>query len=267
MGTDRSDLLRAFRSIALEALKPKKWTKLYWILIRSRNQNRIDVLRNRLEAVTKGRVMPVLADLPIGGARRFEMAILFLDICGFSKRPNSTETEQKTVLAIMNTFMAEMLNIVLDFGGHYEKNTGDGLMAYFGESLVSTRKERVARAVEAAVVMHAVNDHVFTPIFSAIGIPPVRFRVGIDFGHVTVARIGIRETTSRVAIGTAANVACKLMNLIPEGGICIGDSVYGALPAGWDRECTLCEKATGYVNGEGLPYRAWTLDLRLNPPI
>jgi adenylate cyclase len=41
--------------------------------------------------------------------------------------------QQKAVLVLMNIFMAEMLNIVRDFGGSYEKNTGDGLMAYFGE--------------------------------------------------------------------------------------------------------------------------------------
>jgi adenylate cyclase len=81
------------------------------------------------------------------------LAVLFLDICGFSSRPNWTPQEQNTVLGIMNVFMAEMLSIVNDFGGTCEKNTGDGLMAYFGEN-GTAEAERVKPAVEAALIMH-----------------------------------------------------------------------------------------------------------------
>ncbi len=71
--------------------------------------------------------MPDRDQVTIGSGRRFDLAVLFLDICGFSSRPNWTSEEQGQMLAVMNIFMAEMLNIVRDFGGTYEKNTGDGL--------------------------------------------------------------------------------------------------------------------------------------------
>src|SRR5262249_47658364 len=153
----------------------------------------------------------------------------------FSARKNWTEEEQKQVMVIMNVFMAEMINIVRDYGGTFEKNTGDGLMAYFGED-GRDDAEVVRPAVEAAAVMHYVNDQLLNPWFQQVrNIDPIKFRIGIDIGPVTIARVGLRgNESSIVAVGTPANIACKLMNLIPAGGICIGDEVYRALPSNWD---------------------------------
>jgi len=35
------------------------------------------------------------------------------------------------MLRVLNLFFTEMIRIVEDYGGAVEKNTGDGLMAYF----------------------------------------------------------------------------------------------------------------------------------------
>jgi class 3 adenylate cyclase len=189
---------------------PSKWTRRYVADIIDRGNLRIEALNDRISGITAGRVMPDLEQVTIGSGRRFDLSILFLDICGFSGRANWTAEEQHQVLVVMNIFMAEMLNIVRDFGGTYEKNTGDGLMAYFGEACASTA-ERVKPAVEAAVVMHYVNDNLISPWFQRHRIEPVRFRIGIDVGPVTIARVGLRGAESSVvAIGTTANLASKL---------------------------------------------------------
>jgi class 3 adenylate cyclase len=168
----------------------------------------------------------------------------------------------------MNVFMAEMLSIVHDFGGTYEKNTGDGLMAYFGEG-ETTDSARVKPAVEAALTMHFFNDQLFTPWLKGEGRRPISFRVGIDHGPVTIARVGIRgEKSSRVAIGTTANLACKLMNRIPNGGVCIGQNIYRNLPHNWAQTCRQCDQLTGFVYvATQAPYPAWELNHRLTTPI
>lgn len=247
---------------------PSRWSQGYIDEIIERCNKRVDVLQDRIDGVTAGRVMPDLDQVTIGSGKRFSLAVLFLDICNFSSRLNWTEEEQKQVLSVMNIFMAEMLNIVRDFDGTYEKNTGDGLMAYFGEG-ASTDMERVQPAVDAAVVMHYVNDHFMTPWFQNQGIEPVRFRVGIDVGPATIARVGLRgNENSIVAIGTTANVACKLMNLIPNGGICVGHEVYSNLPHNWGQTCRQCDQPTGFVYRQTQkPYVAWELNQRLRPPI
>jgi class 3 adenylate cyclase len=215
--------------------------------------------------------MPDAEQITIGSGRRFDrLAVLFLDICAFSSRKNWTAEEQKQVMVLMNIFMAEMISIVRDFGGTFEKNTGDGLMAYFGED-GSSAVDVVRSAVEAAVVMHYVNDHLIGPwLQQQKRIDPVRFRIGIDIGPVTIAHVGIPRgnESSVVAVGTTANIACKLMNQIPDGGICIGDEVRQALPPNWATTCVKCEQNSGFVYTATLqPYAAWELNHRLSPPV
>jgi adenylate cyclase len=247
---------------------PSKWNRGYRDKIVSRSRRRISVLQDRIHGITAGRVMPDRDDLTIGSGKRFELAVLFLDLCRFSARPNWTSVEQDVILGIMNVFMAEMLSIVKDFGGTYEKNTGDGLMAYFGEG-VSTTAERVRPAVEAAVIMHHFNDHLLTPWLEEQKIETLSFRIGIDVGPVTIARVGIKgEESSRVAIGTTANIASKLMNRIPDGGICVGDEVYRHLPRNWSQTCWRCAEDSGFVYvATQAPYPAWELRHRLMEPL
>jgi class 3 adenylate cyclase len=224
-------------------------------------------LEDRIGGVTQGRVMPDLEQVTIGSAKQFRLAVLFLDICHSSQWLNWTPEEQKNVLRIMNIFMAEMINIVSDFSGQFEKNTGDGLMAYFGHDVTSDA-DKVKPAVEAATVMHYINDTYISPFLGQNHLWKIPFRVGIDLGPVTIARVGIRgQGNSIVAIGTAANIACKLMNIIPEGGICIGHEVYEHLPNSWSTACSRSDKPSGFVYVQTqAPYPAWILNYRLTAP-
>jgi class 3 adenylate cyclase len=168
----------------------------------------------------------------------------------------------------MNLFMSEMISIIRDFGGTFEKNTGDGLMAYFADG-ATTHAQRVGAAVEAATTMHYFNDHILGPRLDRFGVPRLKFRIGIDLGPVTVARVGVKGSmyNSMVAVGTSANIACKLMNLIPEGGICLGDYAHDDLPAGWASRCAKREPPAGTVHSDTRkPYAAWVLNHRLTDP-
>src|SRR5262249_33317850 len=147
-------------------------------------------------------------------------------------------------------------------------NTGDGLMAYFGEG-TNTAAERVKPAVEAAVVMHYFNDNILGPLMDSYHVPRLKFRVGIDVGPVTFARIGIKSAgySCVVAIGATANLACKLMNRIPDGGICLGQYAYDQLPNNWAPRCTKVTEPTGFVYiANQQPYPAWILNYRLTKP-
>ena len=160
--------------------------------------------------------------------------------------------------------MGEMLHIVRDFGGIFEKNTGDGLMAYFGEGAASDA-EAAKAAAEAAVTMHYVNDNLMWYFLKKAGCSPVSFRIGIDTGPVTIAKVAIHGGThgSAVAVGTIANVACKLMRLVPEGGICVGERTFEILPYNWKTTCQRCDGSTGHVYRlTQQVYPGWKLNYR-----
>jgi len=221
---------------------------------------RIGTIGERAGAVRLGRTMPTTATVSIGSGKQMEVAVLFLDICGFSSWPNVTYQEQKVTLAVLQLFLSEMMLIVREQAGQYEKNTGDGLMAYFGTD-TSDQHSIVRSAADAAVLMQATNDRVITPELQLRGIEPVKFRIGMDFGKVTIGRIGVHGINSLAAIGTIANVACHLMDLAGANGICIGGAVYHLLPEGWQCYCYPCPEDTGYkCANTDVPYPAWQLD-------
>jgi adenylate cyclase len=249
---------------------PDKWSRAAEQRMRDRLESRISIQDERVGGVVQGRIVPALDDVSIGSGSHLRLAILFLDICDFSGLPNWTWDEQKQVLEIMNLFMAEMIALVREHDGHFEKNTGDGLMAYFGEG-ATTDQERVKPAVEAAGKMHYYNEHILGPYLESRGLPRLQFRIGIDVGPVTIGRVGVkssdRDYNSLVAIGTTANVACKIMKLIPSGGICVGQYAFENLPENWASRCTECAEPTTFIIVQSQqPYRAWKLNHRLSQP-
>jgi adenylate cyclase len=151
--------------------------------------------------------------------------------------------------------------VVRTHGGDFEKNTGDGLMAYFKDG---SEAECTQRAVDAAVTMHCYNDQVISPKLKALGLPEIKFRVGIETGLITIANVGVRgDHHSLVAIGNVPNIACKLMNLIPNGGIVVGSYTRNLLPQEWQKETNSIGPLPGYVlQGTSTPYPAWELKYR-----
>ena len=87
-----------------------------------------------LEVPVMGRVVPEDEDLVLGSGRQLNLAVLFLDISGSSNRPSGTHEAQNKFLPALNLFFSELVRIVEEYGGTVEKNTGDGLMAYFETS-------------------------------------------------------------------------------------------------------------------------------------
>lgn len=200
-------------------------------------------IADRDEAVRAGRVVPDHADLPIGTGRRVKAAVLFIDICSFTNRPSNTAEEQEDLLRALSIFFSEMFRIVKDYDGVVEKNTGDGLMAYFADSADGKGAER---AVACAMTM--MNSNVeLTPYVSKTA-DPFEFRVAIDYGPITVAQIGAPKLFgSIVAIGITANIASKMLRFAKANQIVIGEEVALELSDAWLGFCKQVEVSTGFV--------------------
>ena len=75
-----------------------------------RFEKRLSLMREAVP-VGNGRVVPETEDLTILGARRLNgVAVLFLDICGFSTIDSGDEAEQDRVFTLLGLFMSEMLH-------------------------------------------------------------------------------------------------------------------------------------------------------------
>lgn len=210
----------------------------------------------RDNAISAGRVVPEDGDLPIGTGRRLSAAVLFLDISRFSSIPSESTNEQDRLLRVLTFFFSEMIRIVEDYGGSVEKNTGDGLMAYF-EPQPSLGVAEHQRALSAAITMFHAADHYLNPIIVAGLFARINFRVCIDHGEITVASVGAaRRFGQLVAIGTTANIASKMLAFAEPNTILLGEQMLAGLPLNWRAKfVTLKSSDTGWMyRVGGKPY-------------
>ena len=211
---------------------------------------RVISLRDKIAgsvAAQPGRVIPEDEDLVIGQGRRLSVAVLFLDISGFSSRLSETEAEQDLLLRVLNLFFSEMIKIAEDYGGKVEKNTGDGLMAYFESGGGDPPEKGCKRAVACALTMMAANTYLIKPILDTTSVPEITFGISIDYGTVTIARLGAaRRFNANVAIGATANFACKMLSLAQPGDIVVGATVRDQLPVEWHQFLQIMPQDTGW---------------------
>lgn len=231
----------------------------YW-----QNQGeRIAALRSKIvarSAALPGRVVPDDSDLAIGKGRRLHLAVMFLDISGFSNRPAGTFDEQEMLLRVLNLFFSEMIKIAENYGGTVEKNTGDGLMAYFEDGRGDPPEKGTKRALASALTMMATNEYLIKPILVATPVDEIKFRVTIDYGPVTIARLGAAQRfNANVAIGATANFASKMLTLAEPGDIVIGELAMRQLPIDWQILYTeLLTTQTGWTyKADSRPYPAY----------
>lgn len=234
-----------------DALEDNYWTN---------QQVRVEQLRKNISnrpKVGDGRVVPEDESLSIGDGRRLSMAVMFIDICGFSSRAMETLDEQDNMLRVLNLYFTEMIRVAEEYGGNVEKNTGDGLLVYFNDGEGTPPESGPKRAVACALTMFAATQHLINPIVVASQMQPIEFRISIDYGSVTVARIGApRRFNANTAIGAAANFASKMLKYAKAGEIVIGEAAKVLLPIEWQNQWTApLPELTGWVyRSDNRPY-------------
>lgn len=206
-----------------------------------RTRSLVSALLARGDAVRTGRVVPEDGDLAIGAGRRFDATVMFLDICGSSGRGSDDHGAQSALLLAFSVFFAEMIRIIEDHGGTVEKNTGDGLMAYFDKGQAGRSAQTTAAM--AAMTMLATAERLIDPLAGRLELDRFPFRICLDHGPITVAEVGApRGFRGIVAIGSTANIASKMLAIADEDSIFMGRAVVDGLPVEW----------LGYVGDEGM---------------
>lgn len=247
----------------------ERLTSSYWQSQLDRLKRVLDIIRERPVPVAPGRVVPQPDELAIGTGRQLQAAVLFTDISGFSARPSGTGNEQQILLNVLNLYFSEMIRVCEEYSGTVEKNTGDGLMAYFEDNSGEPPETGCKRALAAALTMLYVTQHAINPVLVNSNVKPIEFRVGIDYGLVTIAQLGAaRRFGGLVAIGATANIASKMLDEAVPGSIFIGEEVNKNLPAHWKQYSQLAKVDTGWVYiASGLHYSFYRYTGRWKEPL
>ena len=143
-------------------------------------------------------------DEPLKQIRTQEIAVLFVDIVGFTRY--AAERSPQEVIATLRAFHQRMEDAVFGHGGTLDKYLGDGLMATFGTPFASERDALNALAC-ARAMMAAVTE--WNAARAARGEPPIEASFGLHYGPAVLGDIGANRLEFAV-IGNTVNVASRI---------------------------------------------------------
>lgn len=232
----------------------RKWSLDFYKRVQGSIKVRVSINRQRIRAITNGLTMPEITAVQIGSGKRMTAAVLFFDLARFTA--TTSILPQEHTLYVLNLIIPLVMQIVRHWNGEIEKNTGDGVMAIFGTE--TRNNATIARdAIECAmgikyIMLNDVHSHL-----SALGLPEMDFRMGIDLGELLIARIGIPHNSFLTAVGDAANRAAKLQNLAENNGISVGEYMLHNLHPDLHQYCEEGSDPSWSwrISGSTLPYR------------
>jgi len=150
--------------------------------------------------------------LKLGGEER-EITTLFADIEGFTRMAESLGP-QNTV-GLLNTYLTEMTNIIIEEGGTLDKYIGDAIMAFWGAPLDDS--QHPVHACAAALRMQKRLEGLHAK-WIRFGKPVVNQRIGINSGKAVVGNMGAEAKFNYTAVGDAVNLASRLEGVNKEYG-------------------------------------------------
>ena len=158
--------------------------------------------------------------IKLGGENR-HIAVLFVDIRGFTPMSESLEPEQ--VVDILNSYLNLTTNSIFANGGTLDKFIGDATMAVFNAPF--DLDDYIFRAVKTAWDIVSGGNAIESTFMEKYG-KSVSFGVGVNCGNAVVGNIGCDFRMDYTAIGDTVNTAARLESNAKRGQVLISQAVY-----------------------------------------
>ncbi len=140
-----------------------------------------------------------------GHGERLAVAILFVDMRGFSRIAQELSTEQLVDLLV--EFREAVTAPVFELGGTVDKFVGDGALIVFGSP--DPQPDAAARAIKCGHrILEAIAD--WSHRRSTLGLTPIRAGIGGHYGEVFAGVVGSGAQSEFTVIGDAVNVAERI---------------------------------------------------------
>jgi adenylate cyclase len=181
--------------------------------VEGREKRRVKALFGRY--VSKDVFQALMADpsrARLGGVR-IDMTVLFSDIRGFTTA--SEKSTPEAVVAQLNEYFSEMVEILFRHQGTLDKFVGDMVMGLFGAPVADPQHadHAVATALEMVSALRRLNGR-----WVSEGRAPLDIGIGINSGEMIAGNIGSNAIMSYTVIGDAVNLGSRLESLNKEYG-------------------------------------------------
>jgi adenylate cyclase len=185
--------------------------------------------RHYLSPAVIERLLEDPSQLRLGGERR-ELTIFFSDLQGFSGISEKLDPESLTRL--LNDYLSDMTDIILEEGGTLDKYEGDAILAFWNAPVA--QPDHAARAVRSALRGQRRLAERRAEFRERCG-ADLYMRIGLHTGEVVVGNMGSRERFDYTVIGDAANLASRLEGANKAFGtfVMVSESTWAAAGSGW----------------------------------
>ncbi len=155
----------------------------------------------------------------IGGVKK-DIAVLFVDIRGFTSLSESLDPEQ--IVEILNQYLTLAAVAVFKYNGTLDKFIGDAAMAVFNSP--TNLEDYEYRAVCAAWELLSSASELNNFCQKQYG-KQVTFGIGIQCGEAVIGNIGCESRMDYTAIGDTVNTAARLEGIAAPGQILISEEM------------------------------------------
>jgi adenylate cyclase len=177
--------------------------------------------------LSKEVISELIADpskLNLGGELK-RLTALFTDIKGFSGLSELLEAPE--LVRLLNGYLTDMSNIILELNGTIDKFIGDAIVSFFGAPVNLPRHAHNAclAAVRMKKVEHLMNEHIVAEKLSP---KPLLTRIGVNTGDMVVGNMGTESSFNYTIMGHHVNLAARLEGVNKQYGtwILISEGTY-----------------------------------------
>jgi len=155
-------------------------------------------------------------------SERRMVTMLFCDVRGSTTLAEKLDPEE--VMDIMNGAFEFLITPIYRHEGTLARLMGDAILAFFGAPI--GHEDDSERAIRAALEITAEAQGYAERLEKERGIKGFNVRVGINTGLVVVGEVGVDLRVEYTAMGDAVNLAARMEQASPPGGILITHDTY-----------------------------------------
>jgi PAS domain S-box-containing protein len=157
-------------------------------------------------------------------SKRKKLTVCFSDLVGFTEITDKLESEDLTQL--LNHYLTEMSKIALQHGATIDKYVGDAIVMFFGDPTSLGVKQDALACVQMAIAMQRRVGELADEWRNSGIETPLRCRIGIHTGYCTVGNFGSEDRMDYTMVGGTVNLASRLEQEAPPGGVLISFETY-----------------------------------------